>query len=226
MSYDYSYYGDTGTLAALGGLVAVLWLFALAGAVFGIIVMWKIFKKAGKNGWEAIVPLYNAYTLFEITWGNGWYFLLIFTSIIPFLGWIACIVIVIMTMVKLAKAFGKDGGFVVGLIFLDIIFMAILAFGKSTYLGVPASGSNITPAGPPVPPQDSFQNAGPVPTPQNDITGSTVSEPIVDNGMDRQEPNNEPVSAPAENTSFCANCGASLPEGTVFCPNCGSPKAS
>ena len=88
--------------------------------------MWKIFKKAGKNGWEAIVPLYNAYTLFEITWGNGWYFLLIFTSIIPFLGWIACIVIVIMTMVKLAKAFGKDGGFVVGLIFLDIIFMAIL----------------------------------------------------------------------------------------------------
>ncbi len=226
MSYEYNSYVDTETLAALGGLMAVLSLIGLVAAVFSIIAMWKIFKKAGKNGWEAIIPFYNVYTLFEITWGNGWYFLLIFTSIIPFLGWIACLVIVIITMVKLAKAFGKDGGFAVGLIFLSIIFMAILAFDKSTYLGVPASGSNMTPAGPPVPPQDSFQSAEPVPTPQNDITSSTVSEPIVDNGMDKPAPDFEPASAPTENTSFCTNCGASLPEGTVFCPNCGSPKAS
>ena len=43
----------------------------------------------------------------------------------------------IITMVKLAKAFGKGGGFAVGLIFLSIIFYCILAFGPSTYLGVP-----------------------------------------------------------------------------------------
>ena len=29
----------------------------------------------------------------------------------------------------------KDGGFAVGLIFLSIIFMAILAFGEAKYLG-------------------------------------------------------------------------------------------
>ena len=228
MSYNYynGSYNYDGLFGALAGMLVFISIVSLAAAVFSIIVMWKIFKKAGKEGWIAIIPIYNVYTLFEITWGNGWYFLLIFTSIIPFLGWIACIVIMVMTMIKLAKAFGKDGGFAVGLIFLSIIFMAILAFDKSTYLGVPASGSNMTPAGPPVPPQDSFQNAGPVPTPQNDITGSMVSEPIIDNGMDKPAPDFEPASAPTENTSFCTNCGASLPEGTVFCPNCGSPKAS
>lgn len=39
-------------------------------------------------------------------------------------------------MIKLAKAFNKDGAFAVGLIFLNIIFLAILAFGKARYSGV------------------------------------------------------------------------------------------
>ena len=222
MSYDYNYYGSnygsSGDLAALGGLVAVISIISLAVAIFSIIVMWKMFKKAGKPGWAAIVPFYNTYVLFEITWGNGWYFLLLFTSIIPVIGYIACLVIIIITMVKLAKAFGKSGGFAVGLIFLSVIFMAILAFDKSTYLGVPASGSNMAPAGPPVPPQDGFQNAGPTYTPQNDITASPVNEPS--NSSSQQGNAQAPI------TGYCVNCGAPLPEGTVFCPNCGNPKAS
>ena len=40
---------------------------------------------------------------------------------------------------ELAKAFGKSGGFAVGLIFLSVIFYCILAFDKSEYLGVPQS---------------------------------------------------------------------------------------
>ncbi len=223
--YEYNSYYDAEELAVLGGLASTLSLIGLVLVIFSIVAMWKIFKKAGKNGWEAIIPFYNSYVLFEITWGNGWYFLLMFTAIVPVIGWIACLVIVIITMVKLAKAFGKDGGFAAGLIFLSIIFIGILAFDKSTYLGVPTTGNNMTPAGPPSP-QDNFQNAGPIQTPQPDITGSPVAEPIVNNGMDIQEPNPEPVSTPTENTSFCANCGTPLPEGTMFCPNCGSPKAS
>jgi len=103
---------------------------SLALAVLGIIAMWKIFVKAGEPGWAAIIPFYNLYVLFKITWGNGWKFLLL---LIP----IANIVFAIITMVKLAKAFGKSGGFAVGLIFLSIIFYCILAFGKSQYMGVP-----------------------------------------------------------------------------------------
>ena len=36
-------------------------------------------------------------------------------------------------MVNLAKAFGKDGGFAVGLILLNTIFIMILAFGSAEY---------------------------------------------------------------------------------------------
>ncbi len=105
-------------------------ILSLALAVLGIVAMWKIFEKAGEPGWAAIIPFYNLYVLFKITWGNGWKFLFL---LIP----IANIVFAIITMVKLAKAFGKSGGFVVGLIFLSIIFYCILAFDQSQYLGVP-----------------------------------------------------------------------------------------
>ncbi len=102
----------------------------LAVAVLGIVAMWKIFEKAGEPGWAAIIPFYNLYVLFKITWGNGWKFLFL---LIP----IANVVFAIITMVKLAKAFGKSGGFAVGLIFLSIIFYCILAFGDAQYIGVP-----------------------------------------------------------------------------------------
>ena len=103
---------------------------SLAIIVLGIVAMWKVFEKAGEPGWAAIIPFYNLYVLFKITWGNGWKFLLL---LIP----IAIFVFAIITMVKLAKAFGKSGGFAVGLIFLSVIFYCILAFDHSEYVGVP-----------------------------------------------------------------------------------------
>lgn len=119
MDYYYSY--EAGPGASLLGI---------AVAVLSIVALWKIFEKAGEPGWAAIIPFYNLYVLFKITWGSGWKFLLL---LIP----IANLVIAIITMVKLAKAFGKSGGFAVGLIFLSVIFYYILAFDSSTYIGVP-----------------------------------------------------------------------------------------
>jgi len=177
-------------------------------------------------------------------------------------------------MIKLSKAFGKDTGFTVGLIFLSLIFLAILAFDKSTYLGVPTKGgNNMQPAGPQ---PNEFQNAGsesitPTPIlPQGDMPAQqgTSNEPptpeLTTNQFQYDAPNtskntetsdqqpipnttfnqvsnenqtvtppaNEPINPvppviePSQQSSFCTNCGASLPEGTIFCPNCGTPKAS
>ena len=139
MNYDVTYDSNVANAAATGalaGMAVFTLIISIAVAVFGIIVMWKLFDKAGKPGWAAIVPFYNLYVYFEITWGNGWLFLLIFLAIIPIVGSIAVLVIMIITMVKLAKAFGKSGGFAVGLVFLTLIFEAILAFGDSKYVGV------------------------------------------------------------------------------------------
>lgn len=120
-SYDYYYQASPG-----------MTFLSLALGVLAIVALWKIFVKAGEPGWAAIIPFYNLYVLFKITWGNGWKFLFL---LIP----IANIVFLIITMVKLAKAFGKSGGFAVGLIFLSVIFYCILAFDQSQYLGVPQS---------------------------------------------------------------------------------------
>lgn len=122
-----SNYDAVATAAA--GFGVVTWLISMAVAVVMLVAMWKIFVKAGEPGWAAIVPFYNLYTLFKIVWGNGLLFLLCFVPIVNF-------VILIIAYAKLARAFGKGGAFMAGLIFLTPIFMCILAFGDAQYVGV------------------------------------------------------------------------------------------
>ena len=104
----------------------VAYLLILAVAVFACVCMWKIFEKAGYSGWKSLIPFYNTYCLFQMTWGNGWLMLL---CMIPFVNF----VVLIMMYHKLSKAFGKGAGFTVGILFLSPIFLAMLAFGDATY---------------------------------------------------------------------------------------------
>lgn len=120
----------TGILAGMG---VGAWLVSMAVCVIAIVSMWKIFTKAGKPGWAAIVPVYNAVVLFQIAGVNPWLLLL---AIIPFVNFVALPVLMIMVYVKLAKAFGKGAGFAVGMLFLNVIFMPILAFSDAEYQGV------------------------------------------------------------------------------------------
>lgn len=111
-------------MAAMGIYVVVI----LAIAVFAIVCMWKIFTKAGQPGWASIIPFYNYYVLFEIAWGNGLLFLLMFIPVANF-------VVMIILWVKLSQSFGYSAAFAIGLLFLPIIFLPILAFGSSRYIG-------------------------------------------------------------------------------------------
>lgn len=113
-------------------LIGFLVLVCMTLAVISIIGLWKLFKKTGLKGWEAIIPFYNVYTLCKLVWGNGWLFLL---GLIPFGGLIFSIV----TYIKLAKAYGKGGGFAVGLIFLSPFFLLALGCSKSAYYQGPSN---------------------------------------------------------------------------------------
>lgn len=128
--YDYSYTTsyDPATTAAAGAFGVGYMLVMLAVAVVEIVAMWKLFTKAGKPGWASIIPIYNLIVLFQIAGMNP---LMILLELIP----IANIVVMIMLYVNLAKKFGKGGGFAAGLIFLNFIFMLILAFGDAQYEG-------------------------------------------------------------------------------------------
>lgn len=133
-------------------------IYYLAVVLFlGILIIaatWRIFKKAGTGGWKALIPIYSSYSLFKISWKTKYFWAMILLSVISgFLGGmvgffleympffaiaqmvigISLLVIVIKAEVKLAKAFGKGGGFAVGMIFLPFIFYPILGFGKAKF---------------------------------------------------------------------------------------------
>lgn len=133
---------DTNTVgmaAAGAGVMVVYLIIAIAVAVVSIIAMWKIFTKAGKPGWAAIIPVYNLVVLYQIVGINPLWLLMLIGAIIPFVNFIVAIAFFVLTIlvdIKLAKAFGKSGGFAVGLIFLPFIFQCILGFGKAEYQGI------------------------------------------------------------------------------------------
>ena len=63
-SFHYRYDFDIpGNLNILGGILFLYILFVLAVAVFSIVIMWRIFEKAGEHGWAAIIPFYQNYIL-------------------------------------------------------------------------------------------------------------------------------------------------------------------
>ena len=132
--YDYSDYYDYYDYSSAPAFNPLPTIISLVLCVFVLVCMWIIFRKAGKPGWAAIVPFYNLYVLFDITWGSGMRFLLM---LIPLYN----IILGIQTQIRLAKAFGKGGGFAAGLIFLPYVFMPLLAFGKGTYQGVPVKAA-------------------------------------------------------------------------------------
>lgn len=124
--------------AALGTMMFFIVVFSLIVCVLSIIAMWSIFTKAGKPGWASIIPVYNMVVLYQIVGMNPWLLLL---YIVPFVNYVASIVLTIMLGIKLAKAFGKSSGFAVGLIFLNTIFMLILGLGNAEYVGIPESSN-------------------------------------------------------------------------------------
>ena len=144
-TYDYGTTSsvDTGSLALFGAGMLIYSLVCIAIAVVAIIGMWKVFTKAGKEGWKSLIPIYNLYTLCEIVGVSPWWILIVFVGglvcIIPIIGWLAYMVATVYFGILLAKstanAFGKDTGFAVGLYFLAPIFFCILGFGKAKYEG-------------------------------------------------------------------------------------------
>jgi hypothetical protein len=118
---------------AAGGAGAVIYIIiSLVVGLLMIAAMWVIFRKAGRPGWAAIIPIYNVYTLLKVVGRPGWWLIL---YIIP----IVDIVIQVIVCLNLAKSFGKGAGFAVGLIFLPFIFYPVLGFGGDKYLGPAAA---------------------------------------------------------------------------------------
>lgn len=53
----------SGLLVGLGVFAIVVVLICIAAIVVCLIGRWKLFVKAGKGGWEAIIPFYSDWVL-------------------------------------------------------------------------------------------------------------------------------------------------------------------
>ncbi len=114
-------------LGSLASGVAMLFLQIIV--LFYLITIesqWKIFKKAGRKGWESLIPIYNTVIFIKICQKPVWWFWLL---LIPLVG----IIFAVMIIHGLSKTFGKTEGFTVGLIFLPFIFYPKLGLSRLEY---------------------------------------------------------------------------------------------
>jgi hypothetical protein len=121
---------DDAAPAAIGMLVMLFQLAILVAIIAGA---WKMFEKAGKPGWAAIIPIYNAIVLLEIVGRPIWWIILM---LIPCVN----IIIAVVVSIDLAKSFGKSELFGIGIWLLGFIFIPILGFGSDRYVGPAAAG--------------------------------------------------------------------------------------
>ena len=119
-----------------------------------IIANWRIFIKAGEDGWKSIIPIYGDYISYKIAWQPAYFWLTLVLGIVSsclqgtletndsltismiiVLIKIILAIISIMYSVKLARAFWQRHRIRHWLIFLQPIFMLILGFGDDRYYG-------------------------------------------------------------------------------------------
>jgi hypothetical protein len=96
--------------------------------IYGMLIagMWRVFEKAGKPGWAAIVPIYNAWLMVEIAKKPvSWFILLLIPCVGAIFGILLCI--------EIAKVFGQSAGYGVGLALLGPVFFPMLGFGAAKY---------------------------------------------------------------------------------------------
>ena len=163
-------------------LVLIVYLVAIAITVASL---WKIFTKAGKPGWAAIIPFYNLIVFLQIVGRPVWWFVLL---LIPLVN----IVVGIVVLHDLSKVFGKGVGMTLLNIFLPVVGYPMLAWGNATYTapgGASVPPSHTAPAmDPSVTVLSSASVFGPTvatsptePTPSSDSTPPSNSTPPTTN---------------------------------------------
>lgn len=226
----YNTYSDAGLMggiiAAFFGLFLFLILIVFIISILIIIAQWKMLKKGNEEGWKALIPIYNTYTICKMVGVNPYWvlisFVAVFLNAIPIIGNLAAAVATIYFMillnVSIAKSFGKDAGFAIGLIFLPYIFYPILGFGKAEFIGANPMEDII------------FKNIDSNNTNNTNNTNQTASNNNVVNTASNNNQSEEVLEnqTPQDNSqskeAYCTNCGNKLDQDDAFCTNCGTKR--
>ena len=203
---DYNSSVFAGLFAALGIFAILIAIIVVSIVVVFLVAKCKMYKKAGKKGWEAIVPFYSDWIYTEIAGVEWWWFIALiasnifsfttnngnqtisfnFTSVIGLFGAFVC-------NYNISKKLHKDVGFAVLMTIFPFVMVPIIGFSSSY----------------------SFDNSVKV----------TKNGPFDAN----KEDNNNVVEKHEEDDDkskdtdvmFCPKCGNKLDKNSKFCSKCG-----
>lgn len=192
-NFEYGLESFETIMGAIGIFLIIILIIALPIIIVTIIAEWKMFKKAGKEGWEILIPYYNGWVLIEIAGLNWWYFLIsIGGTILSIIGitelsWITTIAgwyVSFIVYYNLAKK-TKQNEILFGIlgIIIPIVPICILGFSK-----------NIT-----------FNHNIPV------SPNGPIGEPKANNTQQYHQ----------SVEKYCVSCGHKLSNNVYFCENCG-----
>ena len=140
----------------LHGFIAFL---STALSIWSIVCMWIIFKKAWREWWESLIPIWNIYILFKIAGKTSYFWVLVALPILmiiyyalswTILSWDNSLIQIFGIVLSgcyfiiplicwlelpywLTKKFEQSNWFYIGMLFLTPIFFWILAFGDAKY---------------------------------------------------------------------------------------------
>jgi hypothetical protein len=115
-----------------GAIMGLCFCVGYVAVIMGLqaLMFWGIFKKAGKPAWASLVPIYNLLVAEEIVGRPMWWAVSFLCGPVG----------IILLSLDMAKCFGKEVGFAIGMMLLGIVFYPILGFGSAQYLG-PIAGA-------------------------------------------------------------------------------------
>jgi hypothetical protein len=127
---DYDNGATAGTVFAIYAVVfGITLVIAAAAYVVTAIALSALFRKTGVEGWKAWVPFYNTFTWLQLGGQSGhWMWL----SFVPY-GSVVTAIFLYISMYRTGIAFRKESGFLVLGIFLPIVWLFILGYGKDVY---------------------------------------------------------------------------------------------
>lgn len=229
MNMNY-YYNNTTTnpFKILASLNNISPLISLSISVLTIVAMWKIFEKAGEEGWKAIIPVYNIYIMFKIA-GKKSLFGIYLASIIAMI--ILPIIIIVISLASDTNT-SKGAGILLAIAVILALalvcfiinicmyvgltkkfnlsggFVAGLIFLNTIFYCIIGFSKNITYSS-----EDNYNNAQPM---MNNIQNTQMTQNNNTNMNDQNQPTQ------TQSFGFCTYCGSKLTTDSTFCPNCGS----
>lgn len=143
----YSYNSYATLMAHYNTIYTIILILGIVLAIWNLVIMWRLFVRAGQEGWKALIPVYRIWVLMRdvLGWGVGSvivYFICLFAMGLVFLYYIDI-------HYHLAKRFDKGIGFRLGAAILWPIFGGILAFEKTeetlnNNFGIPEQNTHST----------------------------------------------------------------------------------